>query len=434
MSDPTTGYISLVRENRNFRNLWYGQIVSLFGDWFNLIASASLVASLTGSGLAVGSLFVVRMLAPFFVSPIAGVAADRYNRKILLIATDLVRVVVVLGFLLVRDREHVWLLYTLTAVQLAMHGVFFPTRNAILPDIVSPRELGAANAISSTTWSVMLATGAAVGGLVSGGFGIYPAFVVDSATFLVSAAFISRMSYQRPSLEDAPKASLTRALEAYVEGLRYLREHLDILVIVLQKASLTLFVAGAYEVIQVELANDVYPIGHGGGISLGIMYAFIGLGSGLGPILARSLTGDRDRPLRIAILVSYAVMAVGLAVIGSLPSFGWVLAGATFRAMGGGTLWVFSNQLLLQSVPPRVRGRVFATEFALLTLAMATSAATGGWALDRAGLGPGDLLRVMSGVVLLPGLLWGGWLWKTRNPRHAHQSPSEGTPGDDFAS
>jgi MFS family permease len=417
MSDTSSGYLSLVRENRNFRNLWYGQIVSLFGDWFNLIASASLVASLTGSGLAVGSLFVVRMLAPFFVSPLAGVAADRYNRKILLITTDLVRVVVVLGFLFVRDREHVWLLYTLTAVQLAMHGVFFPTRNAILPDIVSPRELGTANAISSTTWSVMLATGAAVGGLVSGGFGIYPAFVIDSATFLVSATFISRMSYQRPTLEDAPKASLARALEAYVEGLRYLREHPDILVIVLQKAALTLFVAGAYEVIQVELANDVYSIGHGGGISLGVMYAFIGLGSGLGPILARSLTGDRDRPMRIAILISYAVMAVGLAVIGSLPSFGWVLAGTTFRAMGGGTLWVFSNQLLLQSVPPRVRGRVFATEFALLTLAMATSAATGGWALDRAGLGPGELLRVMSGVVLLPGLLWGAWMLKSRSPR-----------------
>jgi MFS family permease len=419
MSDGTIGYLALVRGNHNFRNLWYGQIVSLFGDWFNLIASASLVASLTGSGLAVGSLFVVRMLAPFLVSPVAGVAADRYNRKWLLIATDLVRVVVVLGFLLVRDRQHVWLLYSLTAVQLAMHGIFFPTRNAILPDIVSARELGAANAISSATWSVMLATGAAAGGLVSGGFGIYPAFVVDSATFLVSAAFISRMSYHRPVLEDAPRASLQKALEAYVEGLRYLRDNSDILVIVLQKASLTLFVAGAYEVIQVELANDVYPIGHGGGISLGIMYAFIGLGSGVGPILARSLTGDRDRPMRLAILLSFATMAVGLAVVGSLPAFGWVLAGVTLRAMGGGTLWVFSNQLLLQSVPPKVRGRVFSTEFALLTLAMAASAAAGGFALDRAGLGPGDLLRVMSGLVLLPGLLWGLWMLKSRGPRTA---------------
>jgi hypothetical protein len=73
----SAGYLELFRGNGDFRNLWYGHVVSLFGDWFNLIASASLVSSLTGSGLAVGGLFVVRMLAPFLVSPIAGVAADR---------------------------------------------------------------------------------------------------------------------------------------------------------------------------------------------------------------------------------------------------------------------------------------------------------------------------------------------------------------------
>jgi len=108
--------VALLRRNRRFRLLWLGQVVSLLGDWFNLIASAALVASLTGSGLAIGSLFVVRMLAPFLVSPIAGVFADRYNRKHILIFTDVVRAIIVLGFLLVRSPEHVWLLYTLAAV------------------------------------------------------------------------------------------------------------------------------------------------------------------------------------------------------------------------------------------------------------------------------------------------------------------------------
>jgi MFS family permease len=144
-------YGQLVRHNADFRYLWFGQIISLLGDWFNLIASASLIATLTRSGLAVGGLFVVRMLAPFLVSPIAGVAADRYNRKYLLIGADLSRALVVFGFLLVRRPEHVWLLYTLTAIQLGLSGFFFPARNAILPDIVSPRELGAANALSSST-------------------------------------------------------------------------------------------------------------------------------------------------------------------------------------------------------------------------------------------------------------------------------------------
>jgi MFS family permease len=350
------------------------------------------------------------MLAPFLVSPIAGVAADRYDKRTLLIATDLVRFVVVLGFLLVREPSQVWLLYALTFVQLAMHGIFFPTRNAMLPEIVSPRELGAANAVTAATWSVMLATGAAAGGLVSGSFGVYPAFVVDSLTFLVSAFFIARVRSRRAPPTEGAHPSAQRALADYVEGLRYLGSHADVLAIVLNKAALTLFVAGAYEVVQVALARDVYVIGEGGGTSLGLLYTFIGVGSGLGPILVRALTGDEDRPMRIAIGLSYVAMGAGLSLLAALPSFGWALAGAMIRAMGGGTVWVFSTQLLLVSVPHEVRGRVFATEYALLTLAMAGSAALGGLALDRAGLRPEELLRTMAVLTLVPGVLWGLWL------------------------
>ena len=407
-SSASGGYLALIRSNRNFRNLWFGQIVSLFGDWFNLIASASLVASLTGSGLAVGGLFVSRMLAPFLISPIAGVAADRYNRKHLLILTDVVRAIVVLGFLLVDSAELVWLVYALTFVQLAMHGVFFPTRNSILPDIVSETELGAANAITGATWSVMLALGAAAGGFVAGGFGTDPAFVVDSATFVLSIVFIARIQYVPPRSETHDK-SLGGAFDDYVNGLRYLAHHRDILVIVLQKAALTLLVVGAFEVLQVGIARDVFSIGEGGGISLGLIYAVVGVGSGLGPILARAVTSDREYRLRMAILVSYALMAVGLTVVATLHSFGTVLFGILVRAMGGGTLWVFSTQLLLQLVPENVRGRVFSTEYALLTLSMATSAGLAGWTLDQTALGIPGILTWMSAAILVPGALWAAW-------------------------
>jgi MFS family permease len=220
--ENSISYSALVRGNANFRNLWLGQIVSLLGDWFNLIASASLLAQLSQSGAAIGGLFVVRMLAPFLMSPIAGVVADRYNRKHILIVTDVARAIVVCGFLLVRTTEQVWLLYALTAVQLAISGFFFPTRNAILPDIVSARELGAANALSSATWSTMLAFGAAIGGLVSGLWGNQPAFVIDVVTFIVSAFFISKIRYQFTDNLVAADKTVAAALKQYFEGLRYM--------------------------------------------------------------------------------------------------------------------------------------------------------------------------------------------------------------------
>lgn len=399
-----------MRGNPDFRWLWFGQIVSLFGDWFNLIASAALISSLTQSGLAVGGLFVVRMLAPFLISPFAGVAADRYNRKWILILADLSRAMVVLGFLYVRTAEQVWLLYVLTAIQLAISGFFFPARNAILPDIVNRSELGAANALSSATWSVMLALGAALGGIVAGEWGIYPAFVIDALTFVVSALLIWRVTYLPSRVLENASRSLRSGLTQYIDGLRYLIQNRDILIIALQKAAVALFANGAFQVIQVTLAEQVFVIGEGGGTSLGLMYAAAGIGTGIGPIVARRFTGDESRSLRMALAWSYGLGILGLAITAPLASFGVVLLGTLIRTVGGGINWVFSTQLLLQLLPDRVRGRVFSTEFALFTLANAVGAAAGGWALDSTGLGIPGLLWISAALTLIPGLIWVLWV------------------------
>ena len=407
-ADPNS-YISLVRRNDNFRYLWLGQIVSLLGDWFNLIASASLVASLTQSGVAIGGLFVVRMMAPFLISPFAGVAADRYNRKRLLILTDLGRAVTLVGFLFVREPEQVWLLYALTAVQLALSGIFFPTRNAILPDIVSARGLGAANALTSATWSVMLAFGAALGGIVAGQFGAYPAFVIDALTFLVSAVLLSRMVYTHRSVLSASEASVRAAAGQYIDGLRYLWRHSDFLAIAVQKGAFALALGGAFQVVQVALAEKVFVYGEGGGTGLGLMYAVLGVGTGIGPIVARRFTGDRDRPLRVAIAVGYLAGTVGLLIMAPLWGFVATLIGILIRGVGGGLNWVFATQLLLQLVPNRVRGRIFATEFALFSLMNAIGAAAGGWALDNTNLGLEGLMWLTAALSLLAGALWVLW-------------------------
>ncbi len=420
------GYYALVRGNRDFRSLWSGQIISLFGDWFNLIASAALVSQLTTSGFAVGGLFVVRMLAPFLVSPLAGVAADRFNRKRLLIAADLSRAVVVLGFLVVRDARHIWLLYSLTAVQLAISGFFFPTRNAILPDLVHRGELGAANALSSATWSVMLSLGAALGGIVAGEWGIYPAFIIDSLTFLLSAFFISHIDYHAALARSDGGKSLRDIVNQYLAGLRYLKQNLDILMISSQKAAVSLTISGAFQVIQVALAERVFVIGEGGGTSLGLLYAVAGVGTGIGPIIARRFSGDRNDKLRFFLAISYAISILGLVITAPLTSFGVVLIGTLLRAFGGGINWVFSTQLLLQLLPDRVRGRIFSTEFAMLTLSNAIGTSIGGWALDSTSLGISGMLWWMGALTLIPGGLW--VLWMAIGSRANHQPlETEGT-------
>jgi predicted MFS family arabinose efflux permease len=403
------GYFQLIRSNVDFRYLWSGQIVSLFGDWFNLIGAAALIARLTESGLAVGGLFVIRMLAQFVGTQAGGVAADRYNRKRLLILTDITRAIVAFGFLLVRGPEQVWLLYALSALLMAISGVFFPTRTAILADIVKKDELGSANALTSTTWSVMLAVGSALGGFAAGQWGIYQAFAVDGTTFLISAALISRVRYQHVKIDR--ESDLRAVLKEYTDGLRYLRREIDILFITLHKAALGLLIAGgAINIVMVQISESIFVIGEGGATSLGIMWAVIGLGTGIGPILGRLITHDRDRAIRLILPPMYLLAALGLIVAAQLTSYGIVLVGMFLRTFAIGAIWVFTTQLLYQLVPENYQGRVFAVEIAFFTLGSATSGAVGGWLLDTTPIGLSGIMLVMAASALIPAVLWSIWI------------------------
>ena len=95
---------------------------------------------------------MVRGLSQFFIGPIGGVLADCFNRKNLLIAADIARALVVIGFLFVRESGDVWMLYLFTGLQLGISGIFNPTKDAILPDVVEDHEIGTANAIIATTF------------------------------------------------------------------------------------------------------------------------------------------------------------------------------------------------------------------------------------------------------------------------------------------
>jgi len=128
-NEAMTNYLALIRQRPHFRYLWLAQVISLSGDWFNTIASVIFVNRYTNSGLAVGGLFL------------AGVAADRFNRKYVLITADLLRAVIVLGFLWVDRPERVWLLYVLSIAQFIVSSFFEPACAAILPSLVAGDEL-----------------------------------------------------------------------------------------------------------------------------------------------------------------------------------------------------------------------------------------------------------------------------------------------------
>lgn len=422
-------YLQLLRSNRNFRYLWWGNVVSLAGDWFNLIASAALMTQLTSSGVAISYLFLVRFLPLFLFSPIAGVIADRFNRRNILIVSDLLRAVTVLGFLLVRTPEQLWLLYALTAVQFMLSALFSPARSAMLANIVPADQLVTANALDSFTWSTMLALGALMGGIVAALFGNQTAFVMDALTFLLSAWLISRIVMPaRPVAEGGAADGEGKAdwLD-FLAGLRYLWHVPFLLVISLVKAAGSL-VWGAINVLEISFADTVYPLNAGwlpienaGTATLGLIYVVSGLGTGLGPLLMRRWLGDATRRLLLGITIGFFLTAVGILLLGlvnTLPAF---LLATFIRTVGTGTIWVFSAVLLQQMTPDYVRGRVFAFEFAALTLTQSISILIAGYSQDVLGWSLAQITWAFGWLGIVVAILWlGFYLFQIRQKTAVH--------------
>src|SRR5215210_6803516 len=405
------GYFGLLRVNRDFRMLWLGQVVSQLGDWFDTIALFTLVLRLTGSGRAVGLVLVARFLPSVVLGPLSGVLADRFNRRHIMIASDVARGLVVLGFLFVRSPEHVWLVYLLTILQLAFSAFFEPARSAALPSVVATRDLVAANAISSVTWSAMLTLGAAVGGPVTDWFGTDAAFVIDSVTYLVSAALV--WSLRLPRRPPRPKTPLTLSKALGVtdtlEGLRYVRSRPRVVALLLVKASwglgggiLTLLPVFGEKVFRISLG------GAAGGAALGmsVLYAARGVGTALGPLLMRRFYGETRGRMQSAIGFSFVVAGAFYVLFGAEQSFGLAICWLAVAHMAGSVLWVFSTVLLQATVEDEFRGRVFAAELMLMTFTLAASNYATGEALDRFQISPRHVTVAIGLLFTLPGFAW----------------------------
>src|ERR1700731_3895740 len=128
-------FVSLLRDNRNYRNTWIGQVVSETGDHFNNIAFFGLVLAHPGSGMVVAGVMLSRAIPAMFAGPLAGVVLDRLDRKRVMIWSDLIRAVVAAGFILTVNRPDTWLVYVLSGLLMLASPFFSAGRAAILPAI-----------------------------------------------------------------------------------------------------------------------------------------------------------------------------------------------------------------------------------------------------------------------------------------------------------
>jgi MFS family permease len=404
---PPRGYLELLRRNRSFRRLWFGQVVSQLGDWLDYVALVTLLLSLTHSGTAVAGMLVARFLPTFFASPVAGVAADRFDRKRIMVAADLIRAVLVLGLLLVRRTDQVWLAYAIVASVVSMTAFFEPARTASIANVTAPEELLTANALGAITWSVSLAAGAGIGGFLTAVAGARTAFVLDGLSFACSAWLIGGIVLPPRARAAAPHIGLPALLGVIdlADGARYLRRHPPVAALVVVKAGWSL-AAGGLILLHSIFGERIYPIWGSAAAGIGLLATTRGVGTAIGPVVARRLGGDSPRAMAHAIGLGFFVAGILYLLFAAATALPLALLALAAAHMGGSTVWVFSTTLLQRSVPDEFRGRVFATELALLTLGFTISNLVAGWAIDTAGLSPRALAAVLGAFAFVPGAAW----------------------------
>jgi MFS family permease len=425
--------LRLLRTNPDFTRVYLAQLISFAGDWFATVALLGLALELTGS-TAVTSLVLVLQTGPFFlVAPFAGAVADRLDRRRLMIGADLVRVVICAGFLLVQDADTLWI-GLLCVTLLSVGAAFFePASASALPNLVEPRDLKTANALMGSAWGTMVAVGAAVGGVVAATLGRDVAFVINGASFLVSAllllsvhrSFQARRADRGPDDEPEPLVpmGLAGVRSSIGETLALARGSRTIAAFLLTKTSF-----GAGMGVLVLLAVFGREVFQGGDIGIGVLYAARGLGALVGPFAARRWAGDDDRAIIRAISVAVVVFIVAYGLLPIAPGLAAAAACVFVAHMGGGSEWMLSSYALQRSTPDAVRGRVLSIDFALVTLTTAVSQLIAG-ALATV-VGPVETLYVMVAIVAVTGGLWLVWTRPLRRaPALATATGSTTLPG-----
>ncbi|HEY3037453.1 MAG TPA: MFS transporter [Pyrinomonadaceae bacterium] len=407
-------YIQLLRRNRSFRRLWWGQVISELGNWFNFIAGLGLVRMISHGDARVTTIMLLGRLVPFTLfAPLAGALVDRWSRRTVMIASDFARVAVAIGFLLVRRPEDLWIAYLCTAL-LSFFGSFFEAaKSAAMPNITGERDLLAGNALMFSSRFLLMSLGAALGGWTAANVGYRAAFIVNAVSFLGSALsvwLIPERETKQLTLEKVPAGPGKRASywSDIREGWSYIISHAPV------AALLTINVlwasgGGAVNLILDRLGGIVFAGQYGinGDSAVAALYFAGGLGLFIGMMIARRVGHYFEFLGRTTALIGWGLLVQGFlfALIGVMPNL-WLAC--LFFSLGRivlGAEYGVQDALLMRLVPDKLRGRVLTTDRATELLMWSLSTSIAGWSLR--GITP-RTLTIISG--LLSGVSGAVWL------------------------
>lgn len=459
-------YRQLLKGNADFRRLWTGQVVSEIGDWLNNIAVLALTIQLAGrgrEGLAIAVYAIARHLPLFVFGPLAGVVVDRVDRRRVMIIADVARSTLALGFIIAGAKSALPLIYMVGASLFCVSAFFNAAKRASIPNIVkSAEELLAANSLSASTTAATIAVGSALGGVIATFVGRNTVFILNAATFLLSAEMIRRIRVQTQKkrasaateqaetlrntealesvagrgraivLESSKEAKRTRlslsrlarrALLDFREGLHYVRRQPVLWAILIVSAGWGLgngVARALYSIFgaRLGLAAVGSLLERPTDFGISVLFVAMGLGGLAGAPLARRFNSATGDTLGSRMGRSMIFDGCGLALFSLMPTLWGAALVLVAREINFAIWWTAQQTIIMTRTDDLYSGRVFALYETLTTLMMVGSMLASGAAADTYGITP---VAASGGVVIaLSGLLW-FWL----RPRSGRLAPGE---------
>ncbi len=433
----------MLKESPAFTGLWISQILSSSGEWLSFIALMALVLELSGQGLAVGAVLFLQSIVSVVCAPFAGAVADKWDRRLIMAACDIVRMLAVASLIFLQAPHFLWLIFVVIAVSQVATCCFAPSAQAALPNIVGKDRVILANSLVSAAGGVIAALSAWLGGLVSAHIGRNFCFAADAATYAVSAAVILMIKVPfseapaaqetaeqgegadeagacPPDAEEAvPEAAdvvqdsaavpdAGKADEAapgsgekssslfreFINACRYAAKKRILAAVIALKAMAGL--GGGVMVLLSVLPMKVFGAGDYG---VGVLYGARGLGMLAGAVIAGQGKGGA-RP------AAWGLFAGGLfcLLLGKSISLN-MAAICVFAAFAGiGVLWVTASSVIQSETDDSFLGRVSALDNLFLTVTAALALPACGYACDH--MDPLNVALCM-GIILLA--LLGVW-------------------------
>ncbi|MBV7339835.1 MFS transporter [Chloroflexi bacterium TSY] len=386
----------VVLRQRNFTLLWLGQLLSTTGDTMLLLALPLYIYEQTGSALETGTMTIVQYLPRILLGSVAGVLADRWDRRRIMMVSDLLRAALLLLLL----TGELWMIYVIAFVEATISQFFTPAKDALLPNLVHKRDLVAANSLNATSRAFMWLAGPTLGGALMALLGLPIVVLIDVASYLLSALlirFIQNSVMRKESVIQNVESGWESVLQQLQAGFAVVREQhwLQALFIVV---GLSMFGQGIINVLFVIFVREIVDVG---AWELGWIVAAQGVGSLIGSFIMGRV-GNSLQPFRMIVLARMGITLAFL-VTWNFPLLSVQLVFSALLGIPAIANGVSTETLLQSRVENRYRGRVFGAMEMNRSLLQLGGSVLGTLLGDS--LGVVNLLNISAGFCFLAGIV-----------------------------